>query len=73
MVRGMEVPGTCQLCQKVGRVRTCKLCGLLVCNEHYVESAGACTRCVPRGKGHSLEDEPKNLPDLPEDAGDRLT
>ncbi len=69
----MEVPGTCQLCQKVGSVRTCKLCGLLVCSGHFVSDAGACTRCMPSRGGTAQEDEPKNLPPLPDDAGDRLT
>lgn len=71
--KGMELPGTCQLCQTVGQMHTCKLCGLLVCKSHYHSDAGACSRCMQTSPGHSREGEPGNLPPLPDDAGQRKT
>jgi hypothetical protein len=68
----MEVPGTCQVCHTVGAMRTCKLCGRLVCQAHFRHDVGSCTICKPQPI--SGEDaERTKLPPLPPDAGGRYT
>ncbi|HLC87337.1 MAG TPA: hypothetical protein VJH65_03630 [Candidatus Nanoarchaeia archaeon] len=40
----MEVKKQCMLCDKLAS-QSCKLCGRLVCNNHYKSSKGICSKC----------------------------
>lgn len=43
-----ELIGQCQLCANRA-LQTCKLCGSLVCSEHFDSEKGICVSCK-RGK-----------------------
>lgn len=70
----MEVTGVCAHCGAHGIVKTCTLCGQLVCRQHFDAPTGACVVCARRPGGRSdPKEEPANLPEVPDDAGGRYT
>ena len=43
----MERPGLCAVCGRVAEpTYTCKMCGAMVCSEHFIKDKGICARCL---------------------------
>ncbi len=43
----MERPGLCMICSRVAEpAHTCRMCGAIVCPEHYSKEHGVCTKCL---------------------------
>ena len=42
----MDLMGLCSICSKPGAMNTCKLCGKIVCNDHYNSLHGVCSACM---------------------------
>ncbi|MCK4714946.1 MAG: hypothetical protein KAT35_05185 [Candidatus Aenigmarchaeota archaeon] len=49
----MERPGLCVICGRVANpAYSCRLCGAIVCSEHFSKERGVCTNCLS-GARHS--------------------
>ena len=48
----VERTGLCTVCGKASeRLRTCAICGTLVCGSDFNENIGMCLRCAGRARG----------------------
>jgi hypothetical protein len=47
----MSVSGLCEICERGEVVDGCDRCGRLVCEEHFEERHGVCTKCFAEVEG----------------------
>ncbi|MDD1746867.1 MAG: hypothetical protein LUQ16_03805 [Methanomassiliicoccales archaeon] len=57
----MEKIGVCMTCGKPA-ISSCRMCGRLVCPQHYYSRAGLCSHCIPpterRNSEHGRDEPP---------------
>ena len=65
----MSITGLCMVCERREATQRCQRCGRLICEVHYEDGTGYCTRCAAEvGVGRGGTDAGDGEGDLPDDA-----